>query len=330
VTHRLRLSFACGDYDRMRALQDGRVRPEGIDLTFLPLGVEETFYRQLRHREFDVSELSLSSYAMTLDRDDPPFVALPVFPSRFFRHQSIYVNSRSGIESPADLVGKRVGIPEYQMTAAVWQRGIMAEEYGVPVESVRYFTGGIEQPGRPEKLPLDLPDSVRITPLGAGQTLSRMLADGEIDAIYSASQPSCMGREPHIRHLFEDFAAEERAYYARTGIFPIMHVVAVRREIAERHPWVARSLTKAFEESLDIAYADLRYRSALKVMLPWLQEHLAATVEALGEGWWDYGLERNRKALETFARYQHEQHLVKHRRTAEELVLAAASDTFVL
>ncbi|OPF83864.1 4,5-dihydroxyphthalate decarboxylase [Streptomyces antioxidans] len=330
MTRRLHLSFACGDYDRVRALQDGRVRPEGIDLTFLPLGVEETFYRQLRHREFDISELSLSSYAMTLDQDDPPFVALPVFPSRFFRHQSIYVNARSGIEQPADLVGKRVGTPEYQMTAGVWQRGILAEEYGVPVESVHYFTGGIEQPGRPEKLPLDLPATVKITAIGPGQTLSQMLADGELDAIYSASQPSCMGRDPHIRHLFEDFPAVERDYYARTGIFPIMHVVAVRGTLVERHPWIARSLTKAFEESLRIAYDDLRYRSALKVMLPWLQQHVTATAEALGEGWWDYGLEKNRTTLETFARYQHEQHLVSRRRTAEELVAASASDTFVL
>jgi 4,5-dihydroxyphthalate decarboxylase len=330
MASRLSLSYAGVDYDRMRALQDGRIRPEGIDLTFLPLGVEEIFYRQLRHHEFDISELSLSSYAMTLEQNDPPFVALPVFPSRFFRHQSIYVNTRSGIEKPADLVGKRVGLPEYQLTAAVWQRGILAEEHGVPVESVHYFTGGIEQPGRPEKIALDLPDTVRITPIGPDQTLSQMLTDGEIDAIYSASQPSCMGREPHVRHLFEDFGAVERDYYARTGIFPIMHVVAVRRTLIEKHPWVARSLVKAFDESLRIAYDDLRYRSALKVMLPWLQEHVATTVEVLGEGWWDYGLEKSRKALETFARYQHEQHLVKRRRSAEELVLSSASETFVL
>jgi len=324
------LSFACWDYDRMRALQDGRVRPEGIDLNFLPLPVEETFYRQLRHQEFDVSELSLSSYLLTLDRADPPFVALPVFPSRAFRHQSIYVNTASGIERPADLIGRRVGTPEYQMTAGVWQRGILAEDHGVPVGAVRYFTGGIEQPGRREKIALNLPDWISVTPIADGKTLSAMLADGELDAIYSASQPSCFGREPHIRHLFDDFVAVEQDYFRRTRIFPIMHTVVVRRELHERHPWVSRSLTKAFTESLRLAYADLRHRNALKVMLPWLQQHLAQTEGALGGGYWDYGLEANRHVLDTFARYSHEQGLAARVRTAEEIVLASADDSYRL
>ncbi|GAA5160513.1 ABC transporter substrate-binding protein [Amycolatopsis dongchuanensis] len=327
---RLQLSFACWDYDRMHALQDGRVRPEGVDLNFLSLPVEETFYRQLRYQEFDVSEMSLSSYLLTLDRDDPPFVALPVFPSRVFRHQSIYINTASGIERPQDLVGKRVGLPEYQLTACVWQRGILAEEYGVPVDSVRYFTGGVEEPGRSEKIALNLPDSVSVTPIGPGQTLSAMLADGELDAIYSATQPSCFGRVPTVRHLFEDFAAVEKDYYRRTRIFPIMHTVVLRRELHERHPWLARSLTKAFTRSLEVAYADLHHRNAFKVMLPWLQQHLAETLEVLGPGYWDYGLERNRHVLETFARYSHEQGLASRLRTAEEIVLASAADSFKL
>jgi 4,5-dihydroxyphthalate decarboxylase len=320
------LSFACNDYDRMRALQDGRVRPEGIDLTFLSLPVEETFYRQLRHQEFDVSEMSLSSYLLTLDRPDPPFVALPVFPSRFFRHQSIYVTDT--VKTPADLAGKRVGTPEYQMTAGVWQRGILAEEYGVPVASVRYFTGGIEQSGRKEKIPLNLPPSISVEPIGPDRTLSAMLAAGELDAIYSATQPSCFGNG--VRHLFEDFVSVEKDYYRRTNIFPIMHTVVVRRSLYERHPWIARSLTKAFTASLAAAYADLRQRNALKVMLPWLQQHLQDTVDILGPGYWDYGLEQNRHVLETFARYSHEQGLAAKVRTAEEIVLASASDGFVL
>ncbi|KAA9153001.1 ABC transporter substrate-binding protein [Amycolatopsis acidicola] len=326
--NRLQLSFACWDYDRMRALQDGRVRPEGADLNFLSLPVEETFYRQLRHREFDVSEMSLSSYLLTLDSDEPPFVALPVFPSRFFRHQSIYVTG--DIREPADLVGKRVGTPEYQMTAGVWQRGILAEEHGVPVDSVRYFTGGIEESGRHEKIGLNLPDSISVTPIEDGKTLSAMLADGELDAIYSASQPSCFGRAPQVRHLFEDFTAVEKDYYRRTRIFPIMHTVVLRRELHERHPWLARSLTKACTESLRLAYEDLTHRNALKVMLPWLQQHLAETLDALGPGYWDYGLEKNRHVLETFARYSYEQGLASRVRAAEEIVLASASDEFRL
>jgi 4,5-dihydroxyphthalate decarboxylase len=327
---RLSLSFACWDYDRTRALQDGRIRPEGVDLNFLPLPVEETFYRQLRHHEFDLSELSLSSYLLTLDEPEPPFVALPVFPSRFFRHQSIYVNTDNGIDTPADLLGKRVGTPEYQMTAGVWQRGILADDYQVPVESVHYLTGGIEQTGRSEKIELRLPASISVTPIGPDQTLSDMLLNGELDAIYSASQPSCFGAAPHIRHLFPDFLAVEQDYYRRTRIFPIMHVVVLRRELHERHPWLARSLTKAFEWSLRLAYQDLAHRNALKVMLPWLQQHVADTVAALGPDYWDYGLDRNRHVLDTFAGYSHQQGLAGRIFSAEDIVLASASDEFRL
>ena len=326
----LSLSFACWDYDRVKALREGVVRPEGIDLNCLALPVEETFYRQLRHQEFDVSEMSLSSYLLTLDEPDPPFVALPVFPSRAFRHQSIYVNARSGIEKPGDLVGKRVGTPEYQMTAGVWQRGILAEYHGVPVDGVTYFTGGMEQSGRGEKIALDLPAAFDVRPIEPGRTLSEMLAAGDLDAIYSAGRPSCFGREPHIRHLFEDFKRAEQDYYRHTRIFPIMHTVVIRRALYERHPWIARSLYKAFAESLRLAYADLLHRNALKVMLPWLHDHVRETLDVLGEGYWDYGLEPNRHVLERFARYSHEQGLARRLRAPEEIVLAAASDGFRL
>ncbi|MBB5790080.1 ABC transporter substrate-binding protein [Jiangella mangrovi] len=326
----LDLTFACLDYDRTRALQDGRVRPEGIALNFLPLPVEETFFRQLKHHEFDVAEMSLSSYVLTLDRPDPPFVAIPVFPSRYFRHQSIYVNTGSGVTRPEDLAGKRVGVPEYQITAGVWQRGMLADEYGVDPFSVRYFTGGVETPGRSEKIALDLPDGVSVRPIGPSETLSAMLADGSLDAVMSASVPSSFGRSPQVKRLFDDPKAAERDYYARTGIFPIMHTVVVRRELLDRHPWVARSLTKAFEESLRIAYDDLRYRSALKVMLPWLDDHVAETVSALGEDWWTYGLEPNRHVLEVFLRYSFEQGLAKKQRRPEELFAASAGSAYTI
>jgi 4,5-dihydroxyphthalate decarboxylase len=326
----LSLSFACWDYDRVKALREGRVRPEGIDLNCLALPVEETFYRQLRHREFDVSEMSLSSYLLTLEEPDPPFVALPVFPSRAFRHQSIYINARSGIEKPEDLAGKRVGTPEYQMTAGVWQRGILADEFGVPADSVSYWTGGMEQSGRTEKIALDLPAGIRVEPISPGRNLSEMLAAGDLDAVYSAGQPSCFGREPHIRHLFEDFKQVEQDYYRHTKIFPIMHTVVIKKAIYERHPWIARSLYKAFDESLRLAYEDLLHRNALKVMLPWLHDHVRETLDVLGEGYWDYGLERNRHVLERFARYSCEQGLAKRVWTPEQIVLAAASDGFRL
>ncbi|MEN3308438.1 MAG: 4,5-dihydroxyphthalate decarboxylase [Micromonosporaceae bacterium] len=327
---RLKLSLACWDYDRTRALQDGRVRPEGIELDYLALPVEETFYRQLRYQEFDISEMSLSSYLLTLDEPQPPFVALPVFPSRFFRHQSIYVNGNSDISRPADLVGKRVGTPEYQMTAGVWQRGILAEEYGVPVESVSYLTGAMEERGRQEKIALNLPDRISVTPISEDQDLSSMLAEGQLDAVYSAGAPSCFGRVPHVRHLFEDFKSVEQEYFRRTHIFPIMHTVVVKRELYDRHPWVARSLYKAFDEALHHSYADLRHRNALKVMLPWLQQHVAETVDVLGDGYWDYGLARNWHVLETFGRYSYGQGLASRLWTPEEMVLAQASDSYRL
>jgi 4,5-dihydroxyphthalate decarboxylase len=327
---KLSLTFAVESYDRIRALQDGRVQPEGIDLNLLYLPVEETFYRQARYQEFDVSEMSLSSFLLTLDADEPPFVGLPVFPSRMFRHQSIYVNKDSGITTPADLAGKRVGVPEYQLTAVVWQRGILAEHHGVPVESVRYFTGGMEQPGRFEKIKLNLPPEISVTPIAADQTLSALLAAGELDAVYAAGEPVGFGTLPQLGRLFEDFQSAEVDYYRKTGIFPIMHVIAVKRAVYEAHPWVARSLTKAFNESLEIAYADLAQRNALKVMLPWLARHLDETVSVLGPRYWDYGLEANRHVLETFSRYSHEQGLAARPRAAEDIVLAAADDSFLL
>jgi 4,5-dihydroxyphthalate decarboxylase len=326
----LPLTFACWDYDRIKPLQDGVVRPEGIDLNVLPLRVEETFFRALRGAEFDLCELSLSSYLLTRNRENPPFIAIPVFPSRFFRHQSIYVNT-DRVSSPSDLVGKRVGTPEFQMTAGVWQRGILADEYGVPIDSVEYVTGALSgSRRREEKIALSLPDNIRVTPIEEGRNLSQMLADGEIDAIYTAPAPSTFGVVPHVRHLFEDFVSVEKDYYARTGIFPIMHVVAIKTEVYERHPWIARSLLKAFDESLAVAYASLRERSALKVMLPWLQEHVTETVDALGEGYWDYGIEKNRHVLETFARYSYDQGLSRTLRTPEEMFAPGVDEAFVI
>ena len=326
----LSLSFACWDYDRVKALQDGRVRPEGIDLNFLSLDIEETFFRALRNQEFDVCELSLSSYLLTLDAADPPFIAIPVFPSRFFRHQSIYVNT-GRVSEPADLVGKRIGVPEYQLTACVWQRGILADEYGVPVDGVRYVSGSLSDSGRrPEKIPLSLPPNVSVTPVEDGQNLSDMLADGEIDALYTARAPHTFGTSPKVDRLFPNFREVEQEYFARTRIFPIMHVIALRRETYERDPWIARSLLKAFNQSLRHAYVALEQTAGLKYMLPWLPEHYRETLDALGDGYWDYGIERNRHVLETFTRYSYEQGLAQQLRTPEELFVPGVDEGFLI
>ena len=187
---KLKLTFGCWNYDRTRALADGSVAVDGVDLNYLDMPVEETFFRMMRHKEFDVSEMSLSSYTVSLNGDARPFVAIPVFPSRFFRHSCIYVSAKSGIREPKDLIGKRIGVPEYQMTAPVWIRGILSDHYGVPVDSVTYHTGGMEETGRIEKAKLSLPPNIRVEPIGPDKTLSRMLADGEIDALHTARKPS--------------------------------------------------------------------------------------------------------------------------------------------
>lgn len=327
---RLRLSFAANSYDRLRGLEDGRVQPEGIDLTFIPLPVEETFFRQLTYREFDVSEMSLSSYVLTLGRDNPPFVALPVFPSRYFRHQTMFVNARSGITSPEDLRGKRVGVPEYQITAGVWQRGMLQDDFGVRPADMAFFSGGVEGPGRKEKIPLSPPAEISVQPIAADRTLAQMLTAGELDALFTAHVPSCFYREDHVRRLFPDYKAVEQDYFARTGIFPIMHVVVVKRSVYLRHPWIAASLTKAFEQARRLAVDDLMYRSALKTMLPWLADHVEETVGLMGEDWWTYGVEPNRTVLEAFLRYSQEQGLAAKAWRPEEIFVENVAESFVI
>jgi 4,5-dihydroxyphthalate decarboxylase len=326
---RLKLTLACWDYDRTRALADGSVRPEGIDLVYLPLPVEETFYRMLRGREFHCAEMSLSSYVMTLGAARPPFIAIPAFPSRYFRHGCIFVSAKSGIARPGDLAGKRVGVPEYQMTAAVWIRGILADEYELPVDSAEYFSGGLEQPGRAEKIALELPARIKVTPIGKKQTLARMLAEGKIDALYSARAPSTLRTRPaEVRRLFPDYVAAERDYFRRTKIFPIMHTVVIRRDLHDRHPWVAQSLYKAFLASLKKASEGLEQSAALMAMLPWLAQHVEETKRELGPDWWPYGLAPNRHALKTFLRYHQEQGLSKRRFAPEELFAKATLAEF--
>ncbi|MBA2301546.1 MAG: ABC transporter substrate-binding protein [Acidobacteria bacterium] len=328
---KLALTLACWDYDRTRALTDGRVQVDGIDLTCLSLPVEETFFRMLRHQEFDVAEMSLSSYVMSLFRPERPFVAIPVFPSRVFRHSSIYVNAATGISEPGHLAGRRVGNPEYQMTANVWIRGILAEDYGVPVNSVTYCTGGEEEPGRPEKLPLNLPADIRVERIGPRQTLSAMLATGEIDALYTARTPSCFGHgDDRVRRLFPDFVPIERDYFRRTRIFPIMHTVVIRRAVYERSPWIAQSLHKAFSAAQQATYRDLRETAALKAMLPWLVSHIEETRREMGEDFWPYGYERNRDVLATFLRYSHEQGLAKRRLEPHELFAPETLESFTI
>jgi 4,5-dihydroxyphthalate decarboxylase len=328
---KLDLTLACWNYDRTRALADGRVQPDGIDLNYLNLTVEETFFRMLRNREFDVAELSLSSYVMSLFTADRPFVAIPVFPSRMFRHSGIYVNAASGIREPKDLAGKKIGNPEYQLTAVVWIRGIMADDYGVPAKSATYYSGGLEEPGREEKLKVELPPDMRVERIGPSQTLASMLEAGEIDALYAPRAPSTLrtggGR---VKRLFDDFERVERDYFRRTGVFPMMHVVVIRRDVYERNRWVAASLLKAFRAAQRFAYEELSQLAALAVMLPWLPAHVEQTRREMGDEFWPYGLERNRNALATFLRYSYEQGLSRELLQPEQLFAPESLDSFKL
>ena len=326
---KLKLSFACWNYDRTRALMDGSVDVDGIELNYLNLPVEETFFRMARHREFDVAEMSLSSYCVSLNRPEKPFIALPIFPSRFFRHSSIYINAAAGINAPKDLIGKRIASPEYQMTAPVWIRGILQDHYGVPVDAQPYFYGGEEETGRIEKLKLDLPANIQLRAIDPTQTLSQMLHDGEIDALYTARAPSSFLRgDGKVKRLFENYAEVERTYWRDTGIFPIMHVIVIRRDVYEANRWIAQSLTKAFKLAQQKTYEDLRETAALKSMLPWLVAHVEEARKEMGEDWWPYGLDRNVKTLETFTRYHFEQGLSKRQLPLDELFAPESLEAF--
>jgi 4,5-dihydroxyphthalate decarboxylase len=314
----LPITLACGPYDRTRALADGRVRVEGADLRYIQLDPEEIFFRMLSYGEFDVAELSFSSYVLT-HLADGPFVAVPVFPSRMFRHTSVYVSEASGITSPAQLAGRLVGVAEYQLTANVWIRGILEEYHGLASSSVRYRTGGLNEQGRLEKIPLKLPSEIDIEPISDGATLSGLLAAGEIDAIYSPRAPASFEAGNGVRRLFADSREQERQYFRDSGIFPIMHVLVMRRAVYEANPWLATALAKAFSLAKNFAYQELARTVALAVTLPWVREEYEASVGLLGDDFWSYGLDANRHVIETFIRYAHEQGMLSRRPEPEEL-----------
>ncbi|MEP7063652.1 MAG: PhnD/SsuA/transferrin family substrate-binding protein [Betaproteobacteria bacterium] len=328
---KLRLTLSIWDYDRTRALADGSVQPDGIDLNVLNLHVEETFFRMLRNREFDIAEMSLSSYTVAAARDNCPFIAIPVFPSRFFRHSCIFVSAASGIREPKDLIGKRIGVPEYQMTAPVWIRGMLQDDYGVDPAGVEYWTGGEETPGRDEKIRLDLPPSIRVQRIGTGKTLAQMLVDGEIDALHTARIPSTFSTRPdRVHRLFPDYVDVEREYWRRTRIFPIMHTVVLRRDVYEANRWIAQALCKAFAAAKARVYENLYTTSALTTMLPWQVAHVEDVRAEMGDDWWSYGFDANVRVLETFLRYHHEQGLSKRRLAPAELFAPETLSQFTI
>lgn len=305
------LTLACGDYDRVAPLKDGRVKPEGVNLNFIVLGPEEIFFRMARHQEFDASEMSLASYINGRARGLEDLIAIPAFPSRMFRHSAIFVNTEAGIEKPEDLKGRRVGVGEYQMTAIVWVKGILSDDHGVAANDIHWFTGGQEQPGREERVPLQLPPGINLEAIPRDKTLSSMLEAGELDAVIAARVPSPVLRgSDQVRRLFKNPMEVEKEYFKRTGIFPIMHTVAIRKKLLETHPWLAVSLYKAFDQAQRLSREGI-HAPAVLFQLAWLQMYWEEEQALLGENPWEAGAERNRKTVETLCRYLVEQGIIR-------------------
>jgi 4,5-dihydroxyphthalate decarboxylase len=327
---KLRLSIAVGDYDRTRPLTDRGVTIDGIDPVFLLLSPEEIFFRAFRHADFDVCELSLSSFVLRTARGDNRYMGLPVYPSRAFRHACIVVRADRGIDVPADLKGRRIGTPEYQLTACVWARALLEDEHGVKPSDIHWVRGGMDDAGRIEKIDLRLPHGVRVTDAPRNRTLNDLLEAGEIDGFIGPRLPAAFDRHhPQVRWLFQDPARAAAESYRRTGIFPIMHLVGIRRALAEKYPWLPATLCKAFERARAEAMAHLADTSAYKVMLPFAAEQLRSARELLGEDFWSYGLgASNRKVLETFLRHHHAQGLSPRRVAVDELFHPASLETY--
>jgi 4,5-dihydroxyphthalate decarboxylase len=324
----IHLTLACEDYDRTRPLKDGTIKPEGIELNYVALEVEEIFWRMCRYEEFDVAELSMGAFLVAAAQGRRPFVAIPVFPSRTFRHRCIFVNTAARIKKPEDLSGKRVGVPEYTMTAAVWLRGMFQHDYGVKPEDIHWIQAGEEQPGRKDRVDFDLPAGIKLDVV-QDKTLNEMLESGAIDALMSPRMPSSfVAGSPRVGRLFPDYKQAEMDYFRRTKIFPIMHVIVIREKIHDENPWIAQSLYKAFSEAKDLCFSRLYDTNVLHVSLPWFAAAYEETRAAIGADYWPYGFAPNRHVLETLHGYLLEQGLVKQKLDLESLFASSTREAF--
>ena len=315
----LRLTLACGPYDRTQALRDGTIQPEGIELTYLNLQPAEIFWRMLQFREFDISEMSLSNYTSLVSGGNSPFIAIPVFPSRVFRHGYFFINVHKGIERPQDLRGRRGGVPEYSMTAAVYMRGLLQHEYGVAPESIEWVQGRSDRLGR------KLPPDIRLSQAPAGTELGDLLDNGEIDFMMTANNPLAFRRgSPNVRRLFPDYAAAEKDYFRRTRIYPIMHTVVIRRDIYDRDPWVALSLYKAFLRAKEYSFRLISETGSPKASFAWLQPLIEEEQSIIGRDWYPYGIEANRPSIDALLQYTFEHGLSDRRLAVEELFAPSA------
>jgi 4,5-dihydroxyphthalate decarboxylase len=324
----LQLTAATPDYDHVRDLALGRVRPEGIDLTCLTFPVEEIFYRFIVYKEFDVSEISMAKYCSMVAAGNPEFVALPVFPSRMFRQQSLYVRRGGPVKHIEDLAGKRIGIPEWAQTAAVYSRGFLQHEYGIKLGAIEWVQAGVNQAGRIEKVDVKLPKSVKLTRVPE-KSLNQMLLSGEIDAVFAARPPDAfIAGDKRIVRFFHDFVKVESDYYRKTRIFPIMHAVAMKREILDKNPWAARSLFTAFEEAKKRSIARAFDSTVTLFPIPWYPECAERGKKLFGEDYFPYGIEPNRRTLEAFLAWAYEQGVCSRLVKVEELFPKQLQSTY--
>ena len=310
---KLPLTFACGPYDRMEALNYGLIDVEGIDLNFLEIQApREIFDRMVGAQEFDLSEMSLAEYVTMTAKDISPFIAIPVFPSKVFRHAFICVNKAAGIKEPKDLAGKRIGTPLYTQTAAIWIRGDLENIYGVDLSGVQWIQGAMEKPGSHGDPPAPPQlEPVEIIPNTSDKSLSQMLAEGDIDAVLGSRMPDSVRTDPdRVGYLFPNFREEEKRYYKEHRIHPIMHTVVIRKDVYAQHNWVAQSLYKAFLAAKDWAQEAMYFSGAQKYMLPWLFDDLREIDEVFGGDPWPYGIDENRPTLEAFVKYMHQQYFI--------------------
>jgi 4,5-dihydroxyphthalate decarboxylase len=304
----VRITVACSPSDRSRPVLSGEVAVEGCAAELFTRPAGELLAGAVSEMAFDVTEMSMSSHIVLSAREMPHYVAIPAFHSRVFRHSSIYINTGAGISAPGDLRGRQVGVQQYQQTAALWVRGMLADDYGVGPGDVVWRTGGLEKPGSGERVAIRLPEHIRVEPIGPDQTLSAMLASGEIDALVAPFPPSVFG-QPTVARLFADYRAVEEDYYRRTGFFPIMHGIGVRRSLADEHPWLPGAVYRAFSQARQRALDDLAAIGVQRVTLPWARAVLDEAKSLMGPEIWPYGFDVNRPELEAMVRYAHEQGL---------------------
>ena len=326
----LPLTLAMHPYDHVADLTTGRVVIEGVDLRYLPLYISDIFFRFANFREFDVSEFSLAKYSALRSQDENWVTAIPVFTSRVFRHSAIYIRRDGPIASPSDLSGRRIGLPEWAQTAQVYIRGMLAHQYGLDLTSVDWVQAGVDEPGRNDYVPLSLPGGYRLTRL-SDKTLSDMLVSGEIDALFVAEPPKCFEeRHPNIGRLFEDFVDVERRYFAETGIFPIMHTVAIRQEVVDRNPWVVINLLRAFEEAKKRSLRRATWIGLSSYPIPWSYVQAEMTQREWGDDFWPYGIEANRKTINAFLQYAFEQGVCARRLQPEDIFAPQALKSFII